>query len=133
MCAPVVFQLFAVWAPSAKSVSVVGDFNYWLEGDHKLNVRWDGSGIWEGFIPEIGHGTIYKYKIQSHINDVKTEKADPFARRAEHPPKTASAVYDTNYKWKDSKWMKNRSKHNALDTPFSVYEVHLGSWKKRAC
>ncbi|MAW95560.1 MULTISPECIES: 1,4-alpha-glucan branching protein GlgB [unclassified Leeuwenhoekiella] len=121
---------FAVWAPSAKSVSVVGDFNYWLEGDHKLNVRWDGSGIWEGFIPEIGHGTIYKYKIQSHINDVKTEKADPFARRAEHPPKTASAVYDTNYKWKDSKWMKNRSKHNALDTPFSVYEVHLGSWKK---
>ncbi|PHQ28723.1 1,4-alpha-glucan branching protein GlgB [Leeuwenhoekiella nanhaiensis] len=121
---------FAVWAPSAKSVSVVGDFNYWLEGDHKLNVRWDGSGIWEGFIPEVGHGTIYKYKIQSHINDVKTEKADPFARRAEHPPKTASVVYDTNYKWKDSKWMKNRAKHNALDTPFSVYEVHLGSWKK---
>lgn len=121
---------FAVWAPSAKSVSVVGDFNYWLEGDHKLNVRWDGSGIWEGFIPEVGRGTIYKYKIQSHINDVKTEKADPFARRAEHPPKTASVVYDTNYKWKDSKWMKNRAKHNALDTPFSVYEVHLGSWKK---
>jgi len=121
---------FAVWAPSAKSVSVVGDFNYWLEGDHKLNVRWDGSGIWEGFIPEVGHGTIYKYKIQSHINDVKTEKADPFARRAEHPPKTASVVYDTNYKWKDNKWMKNRAKHNALDTPFSVYEVHLGSWKK---
>ena len=121
---------FAVWAPSAKSVSVVGDFNYWLEGDHKLQVRWDGSGIWEGFIPNIGHGTIYKYKIQSHHNDVKTEKADPFARRAEHPPKTASVVYDANYKWKDSKWMKNRAKHNALDTPFSVYEVHLGSWKK---
>ena len=121
---------FAVWAPSAKSVSVVGDFNYWLEGDHKLNVRWDGSGIWEGFIPDVGHGTIYKYKIQSHHNDVKTEKADPFARRAEHPPKTASVIYDTNYKWKDSKWMKNRAKHNALDTPFSVYEVHLGSWKK---
>ncbi len=121
---------FAVWAPSAKSVSVVGDFNYWLEGDHKLQVRWDGSGIWEGFIPNIGHGTVYKYKIQSHHNDVKTEKADPFARRAEHPPKTASVVYDTNYKWKDSKWMKNRAKYNALDTPFSVYEVHLGSWRK---
>ncbi len=121
---------FAVWAPSAKSVSVVGDFNYWLEGDHKLQVRWDGSGIWEGFIPDVGHGTIYKYKIQSHHNDVKTEKADPYARRAEHPPKTASVVYDTKYKWKDSKWMKSRAKHNALDAPFSVYEVHLGSWRK---
>ena len=89
---------FAVWAPSAKSVSVVGDFNYWLEGDHKLNVRWDGSGIWEGFIPGVMPGAIYKYKIQSNHNDVKTEKADPFARRAEHPPKTASVVYAADYK-----------------------------------
>lgn len=121
---------FAVWAPSAKSVSVVGDFNYWLEGDHKLNVRWDGSGIWEGFIPGVMPGAIYKYKIQSNHNDVKTEKADPFARRAEHPPKTASVVYATDYKWKDKKWMSSRAKYNALDTPFSVYEVHLGSWRK---
>lgn len=77
---------FAVWAPSAKTVSVIGDFNYWLEGDHALNVRWDGSGIWEGFIPRIEKGSKYKYKIQSHHNDIKTEKADPFALFCEHPP-----------------------------------------------
>lgn len=121
---------FAVWAPSAKMVSVVGDFNYWIEGEHKLYVRWDGSGIWEGFIPGVGKGSTYKYKIQSHHNDIKTEKADPYARRCEHPPKTASIVWDEPYKWKDAKWMKKRKKHNALDAPFSVYEVHLGSWKK---
>lgn len=122
---------FAVWAPSAKSVSVVGDFNFWLEGDHKLNVRWDESGIWEGFIPGVGKGNIYKYKIHSHHNDTKTEKADPYARRCEHPPKTASIIWNDSYKWNDTKWMNKRSKHNALDAPFSVYEVHLGSWKKQ--
>ncbi|MDP5093244.1 MAG: 1,4-alpha-glucan branching protein GlgB [Polaribacter sp.] len=122
---------FAVWAPSAKMVSVVGDFNFWLEGEHQLNVRWDGSGIWEGFIPGVGKGNIYKYKIQSTNNDIRTEKADPFARRCEHPPKTASVVWEDSYDWKDTKWMKNRKKNNALDAPFSVYEVHLGSWKKQ--
>ncbi|WP_242158010.1 1,4-alpha-glucan branching protein GlgB [Aestuariivivens sediminis] len=121
---------FAVWAPSAKSISVIGDFNYWLEGEHQLNVRWDSSGIWEGFIPEVGKGAIYKYKIHSHHNNIKTEKADPYARRSEHPPKTASIVWDDSYKWKDAKWMKKRMEHNALDAPYSVYEVHLGSWKK---
>jgi 1,4-alpha-glucan branching enzyme len=123
---------FAVWAPSAKSVSVVGDFNYWLEGEHRLNVRWDHSGIWEGFIPNIGKGTVYKYKIHSNNNDIKTEKADPYARRCEHPPKTASVVWEDNYNWKDAKWMKTRKDHNKLDAPYSVYEVHLGSWKKKA-
>jgi len=122
---------FAVWAPSAKMVSVVGDFNFWLEGDHQLNVRWDGSGIWEGFITGVGKGNIYKYKIQSSNNGILTEKADPFARRCEHPPKTASVVWEDSYDWKDTKWMKNRKKNNALDAPFSVYEVHLGSWKKQ--
>lgn len=121
---------FAVWAPSAKTVSVVGDFNFWIEGDHRLNVRWDGSGIWEGFIPGVSAGTIYKYKIQSSNNNTKLEKADPFARRAEHPPKTASVVYEADYKWKDKKWMKSRSAKNALDAPYSVYEVHLSSWRK---
>ncbi|NCO64496.1 MAG: 1,4-alpha-glucan branching protein GlgB [Flavobacteriales bacterium] len=121
---------FAVWAPSAKQVSVVGDFNFWIEGEHQLNVRWDSSGIWEGFIPHVGKGNIYKYKIQSHNNDIKTEKADPYARRCEHPPKTASIVWDDTYKWKDTDWMKKRKKHNALDAPYSVYEVHLGSWKR---
>ncbi|MGB5509980.1 1,4-alpha-glucan branching protein GlgB [Robiginitalea sp.] len=121
---------FAVWAPSAKAVSVVGDFNYWLEGEHPLNVRWDGSGIWEGFIPELKAGTLYKYKIHSHLDDRKTEKADPFARRSEHPPKTASVVWEAPYKWKDSNWMRSRAKRNSLDQPYSVYEVHLGSWRK---
>jgi len=121
---------FSVWAPSAKKVSVIGDFNFWIEGEHQLNVRWDGSGIWEGFIPLVGKGNAYKYKIHSHHNDIKTEKADPYARRCEHPPKTASIVWDDSYKWKDKTWMKKRKKHNALDAPYSVYEVHLGSWKK---
>ncbi|WP_372744013.1 1,4-alpha-glucan branching protein GlgB [Lutibacter sp.] len=123
---------FAVWAPSAKSVSVVGDFNYWIEGEHRLNVRWDESGIWEGFIPNIGKGTVYKYKIHSNNNDIKTEKADPYARRCEHPPKTASVVWEDNYNWKDDNWMKTRKEHNKLDAPYSVYEVHLGSWRKNA-
>ncbi|QNM85735.1 1,4-alpha-glucan branching protein GlgB [Polaribacter pectinis] len=122
---------FAVWAPSAKAVSVIGDFNFWLEGEHHLNVRWDGSGIWEGFIPNVKKGAIYKYKIRSANNDIVTEKADPFARRCEHPPKTASVVWEDDYKWKDKKWMNNRKKNNALDAPYSVYEVHLGSWKKQ--
>ncbi len=122
---------FAVWAPTAKSVSVVGDFNYWLEGDHKLFVRWDESGIWEGFIPGIDKGTLYKYKIHSHNNDVKTEKADPFARYCEMPPRTASIVWDAPYKWKDKAWMGYRADKNGLDRPYSVYEVHLGSWKRK--
>jgi len=123
---------FAVWAPSAKTVSVIGDFNFWLEGEHQLNVRWDESGIWEGFIPLIGKGTVYKYKIQSSNNNIKTEKADPYARRCEHPPKTASVVWEDSYSWKDLKWMKKRVKNNAIDAPYSVYEVHLGSWKKNS-
>ncbi|MBU2949648.1 1,4-alpha-glucan branching protein GlgB [Tamlana agarivorans] len=121
---------FAVWAPSAKHVSVIGDFNFWKEGEHQLNVRWDSSGIWEGFIPLVGKGTTYKYKIESNNDGIKTEKADPYARRYEHPPKTASIVWDDSYKWKDKSWLKKRKKHNALDAPYSVYEVHLGSWKK---
>ncbi|UJH66913.1 1,4-alpha-glucan branching protein GlgB [Allomuricauda sp. SCSIO 65647] len=123
---------FAVWAPTAKSVSVVGDFNYWIEGDHQLYVRWDESGIWEGFIPGVGKGSKYKYKIHSHNNDIKTEKADPFARYCEQPPKTASIVWDDDYKWKDKDWMGYRKDKNGLDKPFSVYEVHLGSWKRKA-
>ncbi|SEK43982.1 1,4-alpha-glucan branching enzyme [Aquimarina amphilecti] len=122
---------FSVWAPSAKTVSVIGDFNYWVDGEHLLHVRWDESGIWEGFIPDVGKGNIYKYKIQSNNNDVITEKADPYARRCEHPPKTASVVWEDSYDWKDNQWMKNRKKHNAIDAPFSVYEVHLGSWKRK--
>ncbi len=121
---------FAVWAPNAKAVSVIGDFNYWTPGEYQLQVRWDSSGVWEGFIPHVGKGNLYKYHIESHHNGIITQKADPYSRRCEHPPSTASIIWDDNYKWKDSKWMKKRKKHNALDAPYSVYEVHLGSWKK---
>ncbi len=121
---------FAVWAPSAKAVSVIGDFNYWIEGEHPLNIRWDESGIWEGFIPGVQKGSTYKYKIHSHHNDIKTEKADPFAFRCEHPPNTASIVWDSKHAWKDDEWMKKRKKVNNLDKPFSVYEVHLSSWMR---
>ncbi len=121
---------FAVWAPSAKAVSVIGDFNYWKAGEHELRVRWDESGIWEGFIPNVGKGSVYKYHIQSSNDGIITEKADPYARRCEHPPKTASIVWSESYEWNDEKWMKKRQKNNALDAPYSVYEVHLGSWKK---
>ncbi|WP_419212164.1 1,4-alpha-glucan branching protein GlgB [Maribacter sp. X9] len=123
---------FAVWAPTAKSVSVVGNFNGWNVDEHKLNVRWDSSGIWEGFIPNVGKGEIYKYKIQSNNNDIWTEKADPFARYCEQPPKTASIVWTADHRWNDKAWMGYRKDKNGLDKPYSVYEVHLGSWKKNA-
>jgi 1,4-alpha-glucan branching enzyme len=123
---------FAVWAPSARSVSVVGDFNYWIQGEHQLNVRWDGSGIWEGFLPGVEKGSTYKYKIQSNNGGIITEKADPFALYCEHPPHTASIIWDLEYKWKDTKWMQTRKENNALDKPYSVYEVHLGSWKRNS-
>ena len=123
---------FAVWAPSAKSVAVVGDFNYWNDNEHHLMVRWDGSGIWEGFIPGVEKGTSYKYKINSDDGNVITEKADPFALYCEKPPHTASIIWDLDYKWKDSSWMENRREKNALDKPFSVYEVHLGSWRRNS-
>ncbi len=122
---------FAVWAPSAKEVSVIGSFNHWRNGDHQLNVRWDSSGIWEGFIPGVGQGEVYKYRITSHNGDMVTEKADPFARYCEHPPRTASIVWDASYQWQDRDWMENREQHNNLDRPYSVYEVHLGSWKRK--
>ena len=122
---------FAVWAPTAQSVSVIGDFNAWKQGEHLLEVRWDSSGIWEGFIPNIEQGSTYKYKIQSNVGGLSNEKADPFAFYCERPPNTASKVWDLDYKWNDHKWMKSRKEKNALDKPYSVYEVHLGSWKRK--
>lgn len=121
---------FAVWAPSAHAVYVVGDFNSWKHENHLLYVRWDESGIWEGFIPGIDIGSKYKYKIQSTNNGIITEKADPFALFCEKPPQTASVVWDLDYKWNDKKWMETRKDNNGLNKPYSVYEVHLGSWKR---
>ena len=120
---------FSVWAPSAKTVSVFGDFNGWDKHSHRLNPRWDSSGIWEGFIPKIGNGTVYKYVVETQTGAL-LEKGDPFARLWETPPKTASVVWDTYYEWDDTEWMKTRREHNGIDRPYSVYEVHLGSWKK---
>ncbi|WP_124981125.1 1,4-alpha-glucan branching protein GlgB [Nonlabens xiamenensis] len=119
---------FAVWAPSAEVVSVIGDFNDWDPATHPLQVRWDKSGIWEGFIPKVAQGALYKYHIQSAT--AVTQKADPYARRAEHPPKTASVVWNYLPQWSDQEWMNQRYKNNSLDAPWSVYEVHLGSWKR---
>jgi 1,4-alpha-glucan branching enzyme len=122
---------FAVFAPAADSVSVIGDFNLWNGGSHGLHVRFDSSGIWEGFIPGVKKGDKYKYKIKSTVDGGYHEKFDPFARHTETPPFTASKVWSDNYKWEDEKWIKNRAKHNELDRPYSIYEVHLNSWKRR--
>ena len=121
---------FGVWAPNAHSVSVFGDFNGWNKESHQLYPRWDGSGIWEGWVANIGNGEVYKYFIDSNIGGQKLEKGDPFALRWEEPPKTASIVWDTWYEWKDEEWMKTRKNANSLSAPCSVYEVHMGSWKR---
>ncbi|MCB9039499.1 MAG: 1,4-alpha-glucan branching protein GlgB [Lewinellaceae bacterium] len=120
---------FAVWAPNAQAVSVIGNFNYWNRDSHPLSSRWDSSGIWEGFIPGIGKGELYKYHI--HAKDGRhLQKGDPFALFWEIPPNTASIVWDMNYEWKDKAWMDNRKNISGLDKPYSVYEVHIGTWKK---
>jgi len=121
---------FAVWAPNAVEVSVIGDFNFWDKETHPLAVRWDGSGIWEGFIPGLGQGAIYKYHIVSRENGYRVDKGDPYARHWETPPKTGSIVWDTGYDWNDGEWMAGRAKPNALNAPWSIYEVHLGSWRR---
>ena len=120
---------FAVWAPNARLVSVIGNFNEWNKTTHTLHLRWDSSGIWEGFIPGVERGEIYKYYIQSNTGE-ELEKGDPFAFFWEVRPKTASICWDTYYEWEDNDWMENRKDINKLGKPFSVYEVHLGSWKK---
>ena len=120
---------FAVWAPSAKAVGVIGDFNGWDKSAHPLAPRWDSSGIYEGFVPGVESGSTYKYAIQAQNGDW-LEKGDPYARLWETPPKTASIVWDTYYEWEDSDWMESRYAHNGIDSPYSVYEVHLGSWRK---
>ncbi len=120
---------FAVWAPDAQRVSVVGTFNGWNTESHPLRPR-EKSGIWEGFVPDIGQGTLYKYHIQSRMNHYSVNKSDPYGVFHEVAPKTASIVWNLDYEWRDSEWMANRGKKNALGAPISVYEVHLGSWRR---
>ncbi len=124
---------FSVWAPSASAVAVIGDFNSWDGKTSGLNVRWDSSGIWEGFIPKVEKGTRYKFRITSNNDGVVTEKVDPYGLFFETPPNTASIIWDiSDYKWKDKNWMSYRKDKNGLDKPYSVYEVHLGSWKRNS-
>ncbi|MGH7545418.1 MAG: 1,4-alpha-glucan branching protein GlgB [Gemmatimonadota bacterium] len=120
---------FAVWAPDAESISVVGDFNEWTEGEHPLRSR-GVSGIWEGFVPGVGRGTLYKYDIASRYDGYRVQKADPYGLHHEVPPNTASVVWDLDYEWNDQAWMARRAERNGIDDPISIYEVHLGSWMR---
>ena len=121
---------FAVWAPSAKAVSVVGDFNKWKRGSHKLYARPDGSGIWEGFIPDLKKGLLYKYAVDAP-DGRQLVKGDPFSWFWEVPPNTSSVTWDLYYEWEDKDWMSKRPKKAGLEQPYSVYEAHLGSWRKK--
>lgn len=120
---------FAVWAPNATYVSVKGNFNDWNNDSHPLYVRLEKSGIWEGFIPNLGKGEVYKYHIHGYKGAI-LDKGDPYANFWEKRPLTASITWDLSYDWKDSDWMKKRGKHNSLEAPWSVYEVHLASWMR---
>jgi 1,4-alpha-glucan branching enzyme len=121
---------FAVWAPDAERVSVLGNFNNWNDSSHLLSPR-GSSGIWEGFFPGIGKGELYKYHVRSRFKGYRVNKTDPFAIFNEIPPKTASIVWDLNYGWNDREWLEHRGERNGLDKPMAIYEIHLGSWRRR--
>jgi 1,4-alpha-glucan branching enzyme len=120
---------FAVWAPDAERVFVIGNFNGWNRQSHPLRPR-ASSGIWEGFIPGVRQGEIYKYLVESRHGGYRAEKADPFGRHFEVPPRTGSVVWGLDYQWKDEEWMASRAARNALEAPQAIYEVHLGSWMR---
>ncbi len=120
---------FTVWAPNATKVAVIGSFNNWDLESHQLQPRWDKSGVWEGFIPGVTKGDLYKYRITG-FEGVITEKGDPFANYWQLRPATSSIAWEMEFNWTDEAWMKKRARHNALDAPWSVYEVHLASWMR---
>ncbi|MBV8144014.1 MAG: 1,4-alpha-glucan branching protein GlgB [Gammaproteobacteria bacterium] len=120
---------FAVWAPNASAVSVIGDFNDWQRGQHPLSSRHDSSGIWEGTVADVAPGALYKYHVvPQHGRGV--DKSDPYAFRTELAPRTASVVWQLDYDWHDAEWMRRRAGANALGSPWSIYELHLGSWRR---
>jgi 1,4-alpha-glucan branching enzyme len=121
--------IFSVWAPNARSISVVGSFNSWDPKAHRLEAR-GSSGIWEGFVAGATHGSLYKFHIESRQNGYVVDKADPIGLLHEKPPRTASVVWDLSYQWNDKDWMADRAGRNALRAPHSIYEVHLGSWMR---
>jgi 1,4-alpha-glucan branching enzyme len=123
--------VFSVWAPNARYVSVIGDFNGWNTSSHQLQSR-GSSGIWEGFIPGVGKGTQYKFHIESTQLGYQIEKTDPVGLFTEIPPRTASIVWDLDYPWNDAVFLEKRAAVNSLHAPMSIYEVHLGSWMRVA-
>ena len=123
---------FAVWAPTAQGVCVMGSFNNWHRSSHALSPRWDSSGIWEGFVPGVGHGSVYKYSITT-AKGLVVDRSDLYARRCETPPLTASVVWEGgNYAWRDDAWLATRLERSSKPQPFNVYEVHLGSWRRHS-
>jgi 1,4-alpha-glucan branching enzyme len=120
---------FALWAPNAASVAVVGDFNDWDPRKHPMQPSGD-AGIWQARVPQAKQGSLYKFHVVSRHAGYKVDKADPYAFRAETPPRTGSMVWDLAYEWHDAEWMRTRKERNALEAPHSVYEVHLGSWMR---
>ena len=123
---------FGVWAPGASRVAVVGSFNGWNQDAHPLAPRADGSGIWQGAVPGVARGDTYKFHVVSADGRYRMDKADPFALCAETPPATASRAWTLDYAWGDAAWMADRGRHNALAAPISIYEMHLGSWRREA-
>ena len=123
---------FAVWAPNARQVFVMGEFNGWNPGSDSLTLRDDASGVWQGFVPAVGHGAAYKYRVVAAAGGHGVDKGDPVAFAWECPPLTASRVWSLDYTWSDADWMARRHAANALNAPQSVYEVHLGSWRRVA-
>jgi 1,4-alpha-glucan branching enzyme len=121
--------VFSLWAPNARRVNVIGSFNNWNPTSHQLQPR-GSSGIWEGFIPGIQKGALYKFRIDSNQHGYRAEKADPIALFAEKPPRTASVVWDLDYDWRDQAYLHNRAAANTVHSPISIYEVHLGSWMR---
>jgi 1,4-alpha-glucan branching enzyme len=120
---------FSVWAPNAESVGVVGSFNGWDDREHRMQPL-GSSGIWEIFVPGVGKGSLYKYRIRSRVGGYVVDKADPFGFLHETPPQTASIVWDHAYKWGDDRWRRERKHRNALDAPMAIYEVHIGSFAR---
>jgi len=121
---------FAVWAPNAEAVSVIGDWNGWEGATDTLEARADGSGIWEGIVSGARRGQLYKYRIRSHLGSYVADKADPVGFYCELPPATASRVWSLEYDWRDRAWMNSRGARMALDAPVAIYEVHIGSWRR---
>ena len=120
---------FAVWAPNADAVSVIGHFNGWDKSSNPLSPR-EQSGIWEGFVPAAQHGALYKYYVHSRVTGAGADKADPFATYSEPPPRRASVVWDLGYEWSDQAWMTERAGANGRQAPWAIYELHLGSWMR---